>query len=133
MLTLNPKQRITAEQALADPWFRKHLESKKVEGKDLSQAMESLKAFYAPFALQKAALCYIASRVLSKDEENKQRELFKSMDLNSDGKLTEAELIQSFKTMNGGNVELAKKETEKVFKSLDINKNGWIDYNGIIF
>lgn len=53
---------------------------------------------------------------------------FKKLDTDHDGQLTPAELIAGYTEMMGE--EEAKKEVDRIFKSIDVNNTGAIDFTG---
>lgn len=132
LMAYNPKERITAAEALHDPWIVTNSENKIMATQDLKDCVENLKSFKAINSMQKAVLTYMASRVITKEEEKKLRDIFTLLDKNGDGQLSQEEMIEGYKLLCGGSEELAKKEVKKTMKNIDINKNGTIDYNGKI-
>ena len=130
MLTYDPKQRISAEQALKDPWILRCTEKGKVNPGDVLDTMKNLKTFKANSLMHKAVLSYMVSYVMSKEEEKKLREIFDVLDTNHDGQLSQEELLVAFKILFEGDIFAARDEVAKVMKRIDLNKNGTIDYNG---
>ncbi len=131
MLTYDPRERPTAVQALDDIWILKYAQ-KKVSANDIVHTMTNLKEFKATSLLHKAVLSYIVTYKMSKEKEHKVRETFDILDSNKDGKLSKEELIVGFGILYSGDMETAKEEAKKVMRKTDINKNGSIDYNGIL-
>jgi len=125
-----PEHRITADFALQDPWITKHSHKELIASNEVIQCIENLKAFKAISSLQKAVLSYMASHVVSKEEEKKLREVFSQFDTNGDGQLSQEELLEGYKQLYGGEEELAQEAVSKIMNNIDINKNGTIDYNG---
>lgn len=76
-------------------------------------------------------MSYLANQLSSKEEKAKLTEIFKSFDRNNDGVLCKEELITGF-TQLYGSIERATLEVEQILENVDINKNGTIDYSGII-
>ena len=51
-----------------------------------------------------------------------------TLDLDHDGQLTPEELIKGYTAMIGE--EEAKKEVDRIFKAIDVNRTGAIDFTG---
>lgn len=130
MLTYQPDKRISSEAALTDEWFT--ILSKKENLKDelMLESMENLRKFKFLSTMQKAVMTYLATHVINKEEEKKMRQIFELFDSNHDGQLSKEELIEGYKMLFEGDVQMAIKEIERTMKRIDINKNGTIDYNG---
>jgi len=131
-MTYHPRQRISAEEALRHTWINKHSQKEFIMTPDIRNYLENLRSFNKPLtSLQKAALTYMAGHVIAKEEEIKLRDAFTMLDRNADGQLTEEELIEAYKYLTDGNEEKAREDVKDTMKSIDINNNGNIDYNGI--
>jgi len=63
-----------------------------------------------------------------KDEKDELLKTFKKLDVDHDGQLTPEELVAGMSTMMGE--EEAKKEVDRIFKSIDVNNTGAIDFTG---
>lgn len=130
MLTYNPQNRISAAEAYKHEWF---------EGKDfisisedkIAHIMKNIKKSYVADKLQQAALMFIASQLISKQEKDILSAIFISLDKNGDGFLTKDELIEGY-TKYYGNVELAKIEVASLMSIADVDNNGLIDYSEFI-
>ena len=130
MLTYRPEKRITAEEALADIWIMKFAHCDKVYALNVLESMQHLAEFKARSNLYKAVLSYIAGHFISTEEEKKSRQVFEMLDVNGDGLLSKEELLEGYKILMGGDVELAKREVEETMARIDLNKNGTIEYKG---
>eukprot|EP00826_Nyctotherus_ovalis_P025736 TRINITY_DN1998_c0_g1_i20.p1 TRINITY_DN1998_c0_g1~~TRINITY_DN1998_c0_g1_i20.p1 ORF type:complete len:265 (-),score=86.99 TRINITY_DN1998_c0_g1_i20:167-961(-) len=129
MLTYDPKKRITAESALRDPWFAMYDKKKNTNSMQMLECIKSLRAFRVTSTMQKAVLSYMASHIISKEEEKKLREIFTALDQKHNGYLTIEELAKGYLLLFKGDLEAAKAEAKQTMKRLDINGNGTIDYN----
>jgi len=74
---------------------------------------------------------YMVTQLMSKKEKDKLQETFKALDTNADGKLSREELIEGYKQLYGS-VEQAIKEVDIIMENVDADKNGFIDYSGIL-
>lgn len=132
-MTYHHQQRISAEEALQDPWILKNCVRELSPTTEVLTCVGNLRSFKAMTTMQKAVLSYMAGHVITKEEEKKLRDIFTLLDKNGDGQLSQEEMLEGFKFLFGGNEELAKSEVMKTMKNIDINKNGTIDYNGIYY
>jgi len=135
MMNYDQKKRITAIEALSDPWILNNKVKEKVSSNDLQTVMGNLKSFKKGSSMHKAVLAYMAGQALSKEKEANLRKVFESIDTNHDGQLSISELVKGYSDIYGGNREAAEEEVKKFTKIVDSNKSGSIDYNGntIIF
>ena len=130
LLNHDPNKRITAGEALMDPWILQYSEKKNLETPEVIKCLENMKSFKIYSSIQRAVLLYMAGHVQSREDERKLREIFTMIDTNGDGQISQEELLSGFKILSKNNVEEAAKMVQNTFKDLDINKNGVIDYNG---
>eukprot|EP00903_Cladosiphon_okamuranus_P014850 g13751.t1 len=96
LLVKNPKDRLTASQALVHPWFDKVMSGGAAAQTLRDSAMRlnhRLRRFTGANALKKIALNVIAEGVADADEGHL-RKVFNSLDLNGDGEITVDELQQ---------------------------------------
>jgi calcium-dependent protein kinase len=123
MLDYNPATRPSAEKALSHEWFQ---QANKTERKISTKVMENMRTFKADCKLQKAILLYIITYFDIKDEKEELLKTFKSLDLDHDGQLTKQELTYGYSKIMGKTE--AEKEVERIFKTIDINNTGAIDF-----
>ncbi len=129
MLTYDPAKRISAGDAMKHPFIVANIEQHSISGEDLRVSLSNLRNFRTQKLLQKAVLTYIASQQLLQQDEAKFRKIFDTFDLNRDGQLTIEELIQGY-TRLYGDPKKAKKQAEQIMRNIDLNHNGFIEYNG---
>lgn len=130
LLEYDPKKRVSASQAMKDPWIDKNRSSKVVDVTLPIKCLQNMKNFHAKKKLQQATLTYIVHNLLSKQEKNSLLELFQQFDTNGDGVLSREEITNGYKQfMPFGDVE---KEVDRIFREVDIDKNGTIDYNEFV-
>ena len=110
MLTYNPKDRISAIDALNDKWIQANSSQNQLNVKFLSNlsgfhvwknwffALYLLNLFKkkAKNKLKQAILAFIATQVVSQADKDDLQKAFKALDKDSDGKLTREELIEGF-------------------------------------
>jgi calcium-dependent protein kinase len=118
----DPDKRLTAQQVLCHPWIKK--EAPNSQGMISMKNIESMRKFKDNNKLQKAVITFIASRLQDKEVE-KLKNIFQTLDANSDGTLTLEEMKNGIESLKDPEVE---KEIETLFNSLDTDKSGKIDY-----
>ena len=132
LLTYDPDKRISAEEALNDAWLKLYEHKRITNSMKMLECIHNLKAFRVTSVMQKAVLSYMASHIISKDEEKKLREIFSELDKKHDGFLSIEELAEGYLLLFKGDTKAAKAEARRTIQRLDINNNGTIDYNGIL-
>ncbi|KAK8595967.1 hypothetical protein V6N13_000635 [Hibiscus sabdariffa] len=126
MLTLNPKQRLTAVQVLKHPWIEVDGEAPDTP---LDNAVLSrLKQFKAMNQFKKVALRVIAG-CLSEEEIMGLKEMFKGMDTDNSGTITLEELRQGLAKQG---TKLSEYEVKQLMEAADADGNGTIDYDEFI-
>lgn len=125
MLIIDPKQRISASEALNHPWLQSSLQ---VQGsfKDLTETLKSLAKFNSTSRLKEAVYTFLATQVVSKDEIHRLTAVFKMIDTDGDGKITKPELMQQYLKFVGE--KHAFKIVDSVMEQVDLDHNGNIDY-----
>jgi len=128
LMTYDPKKRISAEDALKDPWILKMVTEKAIKDDNKTRnAFENLKKFAAKQKLQQASIAFIVHQMSTNDTAKELRELFKAMDSSGDGRLTIQELkdgyVKYFK-----NFSLSEEEFEEMMATLDSDQSGFIEY-----
>lgn len=129
LIVVDPKKRATAEQALQHEWIvgRAKL-PEEIPSEAVLKACESSILNYAQTStLKKLALTVIAHR--SSNEDIKQlRAVFDKADTVRNGVLTMDEFTHALKDF-----DYTEEEVQQVFESMDINKNGEIQYTEVRF
>lgn len=131
MLTLNPKKRISAEDALKHPWITQE-RGQRYNSMDLPKikvAIDSLADFHPNSKLQLAVLTFIASQVLSHDRTTDMIAAFREMDRNGDGQLTVSEIRSAYSQLYG---EQNEGQAEDLMAKVDLDCSGGIDYSEFI-
>ena len=126
MLTKEPEKRIGAAEALAHPWLRK-IGKQHVEKKEIINALTNLRNFKIVGKLQQAALTFIVTQLLSKEEIEPLRKVFHKLDRNSSGMVTRDELLQMFKKYLGKDV--SDMELDRILAQVDADLSGEISFS----
>ena len=119
-------ERPSAEEVLKDPWVLNHAPNAK-KGGSVQINENQLKNYAASSKMRKAVLTYIASRLTQNEIEELNRN-FQEIDDNNDGKLTLAEIKQAASKNKNLNIE----HIEEIFKSIDTDGSGSIEYTEFI-
>lgn len=128
LLTFNPDDRISAEEALLHPWVQ---ETKiEVDAEAASSALGHLSSFRSGQKLKVAAASYIGSQLISKSEKEKLGSIFKKLDKNGDGKLSRDEILDGYEEHFGKFLD--EGELDQLFNDVDTDKSGFIDYSEFI-
>ena len=116
------KDRYNAKQVINHPWF------KNASSVPLSALNFDLRYFIDYFkgsALKKMSLMFIASR-LDENEIQNLKKAFEAFDKCKDGQISYEELKQGLLQLKASNIN--ENEIVKLFKSIDVDQNGRIDY-----
>ncbi|EOA34990.1 hypothetical protein CARUB_v10020082mg [Capsella rubella] len=121
MLTVDPKKRITAAEALEHPWMT----DSKISDKPIDSAvLIRMKQFRAMNKLKKLALKVIAEN-LSEEEIKGLKQMFKNMDTDSSGTITFDELRSGLHRLGS---KLTESEIKQLMEAADVDQSGTIDY-----
>jgi len=123
LLEVNPKKRITAEQALAHPWIASRQSAPEVD----IGIVDNLRQFGQASKFKRACLTMMAWS-LSNEERAKVREYFVAMDTNKHGTITLGEL----KAVMIEKFHIPDEETKAVFEALDSNHDDTIHYSDFL-
>ncbi|KAL8129455.1 hypothetical protein V2J09_018610 [Rumex salicifolius] len=126
MLIRDPKERLTAHEALCHPWI---MADGLAPDKPLDPAiLTRLKQFSSMNKLKKMALRVIAER-LSEEEIAGLKEMFKMIDTDNSGYITFEELKEGLKKFGAS---LEESEIKSLLQAADVNNSGTIDYGEFI-
>ena len=105
----------------------KNLAPNAKEGEKIQININSFKNYSSSNKLKKAVLTFIASR-LSEEEVKKLKENFQKIDTNGDGMLS----LEEVKKAISHNKGISLSNVEQIFKSIDTDNSGNIDYTEFI-
>lgn len=131
MLQKHPSNRISAADALNDPWIKQFTEKSKIQKPICINALNQLKNFQCERKLEQAVIAYITNSMMSKATEERLMQTFKQFDKNNDGILTVDELREGFRDFMGENI-IFEDELQQIIKNIDFNNNGQIEYSEFV-
>ena len=130
MLNMNVQVRPSAEQCLKSDFFTKHNKKEKENTlgnekhmENMATTFKNITSFKACKKLQQATLAFIVHHMSNKEEVEKMRKVFVSLDDNGDGRLTKEELKDGLLKATGNT-----KEIEQIMANLDNDNSGYIEF-----
>jgi len=124
LMELDPAERYTAEQALADSWIRLKAQRPHAVPSMQPNLLQGLRNFQSENRLKKAAL-HVITKQISDEQTRGLRDIFLGLDTDSDGTLTVAELKTGLQ--QAGLAEAAP-DIEQIVEGLDVDGSGVVDY-----
>ena len=125
LLSYNPEQRPTAEEALTNKWLISminHGNSKLSE-----YIISNLIKFRATLGLQKATVSFLTNQISINEEIKKLKEEFDKIDVNKDGEISKDELIKCLESIYPS--QEAKLRANAIFQEIDFNNDGSINFS----
>lgn len=134
LLQKNPSKRFTASKALDHAWFKKLEIRKEIVESNVDRIKESLnniKRYNPSLKLQQVVIAYLVHNIPQLSSIRDAYKIFLTYDENMDGKITKKEMVKVFKnTLQITNK--AEEEVEEIFKKLDNDNNGYIEYEEFV-
>jgi calcium-dependent protein kinase len=129
MMELDPKKRITAQQALENIWIKNQAPNSFTVNVARTKVLDNLKNFRADQKLLEATIAFIVNQLTTKEEISELRNIFLELDQNNDGRLSYEEIVLGYKRIYGSlNPE---EDAKAIFEKVDADENGYIGYEGI--
>jgi calcium-dependent protein kinase len=92
MLKRNPRNRISAKEALQDPWIISNVSSQPLKEK----IFKNLTTFSVHSRFRHAIITFIASQMATKEDNQEMLEAFASLDTDGNGVLSKQELLTGY-------------------------------------
>ena len=134
LLIMDPKKRISAQDALAHSWFKenksKELFNQIKDDSTLKKLLSNLKNYRRDSIIQETALAYLVHNFPQMKDVVNACKLFNQIDINGDGKINKEELLKGLQSkMKSPTLE---QDVEEIYKNLDMDNNGYIEYEEFV-
>ena len=134
LLIMDPKKRISAQDALSHVWFKEH-KSKELfnqikDESTLKKLLHNLKTYKSDSIIQETALAYLVHNFPQMKEVVNACKLFNQIDINGDGKINKQELLKGLQTKMKSNT--LTKDVDEIFSNIDMDNNGYIEYEEFV-
>lgn len=129
MICVNPKKRITAQEAIHHPWLKHTLNLPDEQAQKLDpEICNSLKLFKASSKLRQAALNVLVKMISPTDIANLRIE-FEKIDTDNSGTIEVEELKKAVKQAQ---LQMSEQEIDHILNELDYSKDKTINYTEFI-
>ena len=134
LLTMDPNQRITAEQALNHPWFKEfksqELYNRINDTNTMKTLINNLKSYRRTSVIQETALAYLVHHFPQFKDVVNSCKLFNQIDKSGDGKITKDELYKGLAEKYKS--DTLEKDVDLIYSNLDMDNNGYIGYEEFV-
>ncbi len=134
LLQKNPSKRYPASKVLQHSWFKKfNIKSESLENdiKKIKESLSNIKKYNPELKLQQVVIAYLVHNIPQLHSIKDAYKIFLTYDENLDGKITKSEMRKVFKNQLKMNSK-ADEEVEEIFKKLDNDNNGYIEYEEFV-
>ena len=138
LLKFDPKERITAREALEHPWFKSkeftnvYHRINTIKMNDAKELLNNVENYTSNNIIKCAVLAYLVHRNTNMPQCIEAIKLFNEVDLNQDGKLEPEELEYAYVKYYGMKPAEAKRKRNLVFHNIDTDNNGFIEIEEFI-
>ena len=134
LLVMDPRSRISAQEALNHPWFKekksRELYNRIKDESTLTKMINNLKSYKRDSVIQETALAYLVHNFPQLKDVVNACKLFNQIDINGDGKINKKEFLNGLKSKINSNT--LEKDVEQIFKNIDMDNNGYIEYEEFV-
>ena len=134
LLIMEPKKRISAQDALLHPWFKenksKELFNQIKDESALRKLINNLKSYKKDSIIQETALAYLVHNFPQMKDVVNACKLFNQIDVNGDGKINKAELLKGLQSKYKS--DTLEEDVEQIYKNIDMDNNGYIEYEEFV-
>ena len=134
LLIMDPKKRISAQEALAHPWFKenrsKELFNRIKDESTLRKMIHNLKMYKRDSIIQETALAYLVHNFPQMKDVVNACKLFNQIDTNGDGKINKQEFLKGLQAKIHS--DTLKKDVDTIFQNIDMDNNGYIEYEEFV-
>ena len=134
LLTNDPKQRISAQEALEHKWFKSH-KSKELfnnikDEKAIKKLIHNLKTYKRNSIIQDTALRYLVHNFPQMKEIILANKFFNQLDTDGDGKINKNDLLKGLKAkIESKTLEM---DVDRIYRNIDMDNNGFIQYEEFV-
>ena len=134
LLTNDPKQRISAQEALEHKWFKSH-KSKELfnnikDEKAIKKLIHNLKTYKRNSIIQDTALRYLVHNFPQMKEIILANKFFNQLDTDGDGKINKNDLLKGLKEkIESKTLEM---DVDRIYRNIDMDNNGFIQYEEFV-
>ena len=125
MMKRDINERLSATDVYQHPWIKDRSANLVPDNEIIGSTLKSLSQFETESKLQRATLAFIVSQLMSSDELGNLRDVFREIDQNGDGMLSEEE-IRNAMTNNTG---FSEENIKELIAKVDLDKNGLVNYS----
>jgi calcium-dependent protein kinase len=130
MLTVAPAERPSAVEALRHPWILLFANKRPISDFHAQAIFNNIRKFRVESALHRAALSFIVSQFVTRQESADLFQIFKALDKNDNGTLSKAELTEGYKEVfPDSDEDYIEEEVNRIFRQVDINSSGEIEFS----
>ena len=134
LLTMDPSQRISAEEALNHPWFKEfksqELYNRITDRDTMKNLINNLKNYRRTSVIQETALAYLVHNFPQIKDVVNSCKLFNQIDKSGDGIITKEELLKGLSEKYKS--DTLEQDVEEIYNNLDMDKNGYIGYEEFV-
>ena len=134
LLTIDPQERLSAEEALKHPWFKenksKELFNKIKDKRTIEELIHNLKSYHRTSVIQETALAYLVHHFPHIKDVVNACKLFNQIDHSGDGKIMKGELYKGLSALYQS--PTLEKDVDEIYKNLDMDNNGYIGYEEFV-
>ena len=134
LLTIDPKQRISAQEALNHKWFRdntsKELYNTIKDQRTIKSLIRNLKTYKRDSIIQEVALAYLVHNFPQMKEVVTANKLFNQIDADGDGKINKTDLLKGLRTKTESRA--LEKDIDRIYRNIDMDNNGYIEYEEFV-
>ena len=127
-------RRLSAEEALNHPWFKENTSKllfHQINDENIIEKLiTNLKNYKNISILQKISMAYLIHSYPQMKDVINAAKLFNRIDEDDDCKINMKELLEGLKIKY--NTVVKQQDVEQIFQNLDINNNGYIDYEEFV-
>ncbi|CAD8215479.1 unnamed protein product [Paramecium octaurelia] len=126
MLTMDFSKRISAQEALNDPWIQKNAPMAPCKFK----AIKNLNSFFCKNKVRAALMQFISTNLMTNEEKEALLQEFRKIDKDGKGQISKEDLFLVY--LEKYNDIKTNQMVDDIFEKLDTNKSGIVDYTEFI-